>query len=51
MTSRIRRSWRAWGGNPPSFNVPMIDPYGGGFDPAEHTCTPVAPNTLTSVVR
>jgi hypothetical protein len=44
-------SWRAWGGTPPGFNIPMTDPYGGGFDPAAHACTPVSPSTLSSVVR
>ena len=43
--------WRAWGGNPPGFNVPLADPYGSGFDPAAHACLPVSPNTLSSVVR
>ena len=41
----------AWGGNPPGFNIPMTDPYGSGFDPAAHACSPVSPNTLSSVVR
>jgi hypothetical protein len=40
-------AWRAWGGSPQGWNVPLVDPYSGSFNPADHVCQPVSPWTIT----
>jgi hypothetical protein len=44
-------AWRAWGGDPPGWNVDLVNPYPTApVTPANHVCTPVSTEELTALV-